>query len=277
MSNLGPPVLPAPTIHPVAPRCLLGLIALALIFVVSMQTGLAAQGPRPPCGAAPQPPYPGRGELEQTSIWTRAELGDSWTPPPCTGWTGSDFRLIVALAGRIDGGLTADEVLVRFGSISSLVGLRYWSATEHRWSALITSATAVQGPAGTRPRADFSSQELRGGNAVYFLQGDNRSSGSVLYRMTVLEAGPDRLVVAMENVTAIRLLLMTLFPPEAAQTVDFLERQRDGSWGYYSLMRTRADSSFLTGGFTSSYVNRAAAFYRHIAGIPQDAVPAAAR
>jgi hypothetical protein len=141
----------------------------------------------------------------------------------------------------------------------------------------VTSATAVQGPAETRPRADFTSQELRRGNAVYFLQSDNRSTGSVLYRMTVLEAGPDRVVVAMENVTAIRLLLITLFPPESVQTVDFLERQRDGSWGYYSLMRTRVASSFLTSGFTSSYVNRAAAFYRHIAGIPQDAVPAAAR
>ena len=56
-----------------------------------------------------------------------------------------------------------------------------------------------------------------------------------------------------------------------------LEWQPDGGWGYYSLMRTRADSSFLTGGYASSYVNRDAAFYRHIAGLPAEDVPAAAR
>ena len=95
--------------------------------------------------------------------------------------------------------------------------------------------------------------------------------------MTVLEATPDRVVVSMENVSAIRLLLITLFPPGSVQTVHFLERQPDGSWGYYSLMRTRASSSLLTGGFLSSYVNRAAAFYRYIAQIPGDAAPAAAR
>jgi len=83
--------------------------------------------------------------------------------------------------------------------------------------------------------------------------------------------------VSVENVTSIRLLLVTLFPPNGVQSVHILERQPDGGWGYYTLMRTRANSSFLTGSFSSSYVNRAVAFYRHIAGIPEDAEPAGAR
>ncbi len=170
-----------------------------------------------------------------------------------------------------------EQLLSRFGSISSLTGLRYWSATEHRWRELVTAATAVEGPAGKRARGDFSLAELRAGSPVYFSQTDNRSSGSVVYKMTVLEAAPDRVVITIENVTSIRLLLITLFPPGSVQTTDFMERQRDGSWGYYSLVRTRASSSILTGTFLSSYVNRAVAFFRHIAGIPEETQPAMAR
>lgn len=269
MSNLGP--------FPSRAGCFAGFVALALILAALSGPGLAAQGPSPPCGAMPQPPYPGAGEPEHSGIWTTSDLGGNWTPPSCTGWTGTDFRLIVAVSAHLGDPMSMDMALSRFGAISGLVGLRYWSATEHRWSELVTSATAVEGPADKRPRADFSPRELLGGVPVYFVQTDNRSSGDVVYRMRVLQAGPDRVVVAMENVTSIRLLLITLFPPGSVQTVDFLERQSDGSWGYYSLVRTRASSSFLTGGFVSSYVNRAVAFYRHIAGIREEAEPATPR
>lgn len=242
------------------------MIALPLILVALLQNGVAAQEPRPPCGATPDPAYPAAGETERSRTWTQSDLGANWRPPACTGWTGTDFRLIVALAGRIPRETSADQLLARFGSVSGLAGLRYWSATERRWRELVTSATALQGPADQRARADFSPQELRSGKPVYFLQTDNRSTSGVVYRMSVLDAEADRMVVAIENVTGIRLLLLTLFPPGSVQTVDFLERQPDGGWGYYSLTRTRASSSFMTGGFLSSYVNRAAAFFHHIAG-----------
>jgi len=254
-------------------RGALALIAAVLFNMVAD----AASGPTPPCDGPPQPSYPAPGEAERTSIWTASDLGGSWSPPRCTGWTGSDFRLIVALAGRFRDPVTSDQLLARFGSISSLVGLRYWSATERTWRELITSATAVEGPAGKQPRADISISEMLSGKDLYFRQTDNRSAGIVVYRMRVLEAAPDRVAVSVENVTGIRLLLVTLFPPNGVQTVHILERQPDGSWGYYTLMRTRANSSFLTGTFASSYVNRAIAFYRHIAGIPGNAEPAAAR
>ena len=266
MSNLRPPT-PRSAALPGAARRLFQLAALVLcLFLTAAETGFAAEAPLPPCDAAPQPPYPGPGGPERSATWTTSDLGDNWTPPSCTGWTGSDFRLIVAMSARLDDPISMETALSRFGAISGLTGLRYWSATEHRWAELVTFATAVQGPTDKRARADFSPQELLGGKPVYYLQTDNRSSGDVIYRLTVLAARPDRLVVSIENVTSIRLMLVTLFPPGAVQTVDFLQRQADGSWGYYSLLRTRASSSFLTGGFVSSYVNRAIAFYRHIAG-----------
>lgn len=251
--------------------------ALALLSLAFLKTAAAAEVPSPPCGGPPQPSYAAPGEPEHSGTWTRSDLGDSWAPPSCTGWTGTDFRIIAALAAGFRDPASADQLLARFGAISSQIGLRYWSATEHRWRELITAGSAVEGPAGKQPRADFSAAELRSGQDLYYSQSDNRSAGQVVYRMRALEVRPDRIVIAVENVTSIRLLLFTLFPPGSIQSLHFLERQPDGGWGYYSLMRTRADSSILTGGFASSYVNRAVAFYRHIAGILPDAVPAAAR
>ena len=250
---------------------------LALIFPLLLQTAAAAEAPSPPCGGPPQPPYAAPGEPEHSGTWTRSDLGDGWVPPACTSWTGTDFRTVAALAARFRDPASVDQLLARFGAISRQIGLRYWSATEHRWRELITAASAVDGPAGKQPRADFSAAELRSGRDLYYSQSDNRSAGQVVYRMRAVEVRPDRIVIAVENVTSIRLLLLTLFPPGSIQSLHFLERQPNGGWGYYSLMRTRADSSFLTGGYASSYVNRAAAFYRHIAGLPAEDVPAAAR
>jgi hypothetical protein len=250
---------------------------LAAVPAALLQVAAAAQGPSPPCGNPAEPAYSAPGEPEHSGTWTQTDLGDRWVPPACTGWTGTDFKIIAALAARFRGPAGVDQLLARFGSISSQVGLRYWSATEQRWRELITAATAVDGPDRRAPRADFSPAELRSGKDLYFSQRDNRSSGEIIYRMRAIEVSPSRIVITDENVTGIRLLLATLFPPGAVQTVHILERQSDGGWGYYSLTRTRGNSSFLTGGFASSYVNRAIAFYRHIAGLPGDGAPAAAR
>src|SRR5437764_1167248 len=224
MFNLGPrAILTGKRHRATAARCLAkyprrAAIALIAAALVTMAAG-AASGPTPPCDDPPQPSYPVPGEAERSGIWTASDLGANWSPPHCTGWTGSDFRLIVALAGRFRDPITADQLLSRFGSISSLVGLRYWSATERAWRELITSATAVEGPSGKQPRADFSISEMRSGKDLYFGQTDNRSAGTVVYRMRVLEAAPHRVAVSVENVTGIRLLLVTLFPPHGVQSV----------------------------------------------------------
>lgn len=250
--------------------------AFALAVSV-LHAAATTEGPVPPCGGAPRPAFPAPGAPEQSGTWTRSDLGGSWAPPACTGWAGTDFRIIVALAARFGDPVGADQLLQRFGSISSEVGLQYWSATQRQWRELVTAATAVDGPDSKRPRADFSPAELRSGSDLYFSQRDNRSAGAVIYRMRAVETTTDRIVITMENVDRIRLLLVTLFPPGSVQSIHILERQPDGGWAYYSLLRTRASSSLLTGGFASSYVNRAVAFYRHIAGMPGEGMPPSAR
>jgi hypothetical protein len=94
--------------------------------------------------------------------------------------------------------------------------------------------------------------------------------------MTVLERSSARTVVATENLSAVRFLFLTLFAPGAIQSVTCVERISPGVWGAYILVRTGAGASALASGHDASYVNRAVAIYRHLAGIPTDEEPPAA-
>jgi hypothetical protein len=73
------------------------------------------------------------------------------------------------------------------------------------------------------------------------------------------------------------MMLVTVFEPGDLQTAYFLERRAPGVWGFYSLTRTRMASSLMPVGDEGSYINRAVAFYRHIAAIPTDQEPPASR
>jgi hypothetical protein len=185
---------------------------------------------------------------------------------------------MVALAGRIQLAGGADQVLDRFGAVSMLRGVRYWSTSDGAWRPLVSSVSALDGPDPGRRRANFTAAELRNGRDAFFVQHDNRSSGDVIYRMRVLESGADRIVIGTENVSPVRLMVVTLFQPGALQGVHILQRLSPNSWGYYGLSRTTQEgSSSLAGGHEASYVNRAAALYRLIAGVPTDRDPPMAR
>lgn len=252
------------------------LYSLPLLVLLSLGAVASPPGPQPPCGGPAQPPYPDLGAAPHTQVWSAGDLPQGWVPLACLGWSASGFRTLVALAGRFQTGAGADDLLARFGAVSTMVGLRYWSATDRQWRELVTSAVALQGPDSRIARSDFTIAEMRSGRDLYFAQRDNRSSGEVVYRVQVRQASGDRIIVAMENVTGVRLLLVTLFPAGSLQTVYILERQSGDVWDYYSLGRTATSSSVFTAGFGASYANRAIAVYRHIAKLPEDAIPPAA-
>ena len=94
--------------------------------------------------------------------------------------------------------------------------------------------------------------------------------------MRVREIDPDGLVVEMVNVSAMRYLVIPLAGPGDLQSLYFLERRSPNEWAYYSLARTSAGASSLTQGHEASYVNRAAALFRHFADLPTDQEPPAA-
>ena len=69
----------------------------------------------------------------------------------------------MAIAGSFHYSGNLDGLLSRFGAISTLAGLQYWSHTENGWRTLITQATALDGSDPTRPRGDFTVTEMMGG------------------------------------------------------------------------------------------------------------------
>ena len=236
----------------------------------------ADRGPQPPCGSETFPPYPGLEESPAVRVWDRAELGQNWTPPACTGWTDPGFTTLVATMARFRYPNGVEGLLGRVGAISAHAGIRYWSTTRKRWQTLITDAHALTEAAEDRIREDFSPGEMTEGKSLYFLQEDNLS-GRAVYRMRIRTVSSDRLVFDTENIGTVRYLLIPIFRPGGLQSITFLDRESQDVWRYYSLMRTGKNSNLLAAGYESSSVNRAVAFYRYLAGIPTDREPPAAR
>ena len=225
--------------------------------------------PRPPCvGSPPAPDYAPAGDTPNIRVWNRRAQTAAWVPRACIGWTEKGAGVLVALAGSFSDG-SGDDLLKRFASISRLQGLRYWSVTESGWRTLITHATALDGPDLDHPRQDFSLAEMKRGAELYFAQSDNRTSGDIVYRMQVRQAGPSRLVIAIDNVTEVRRFLVPLFEPGDLQSVHYLERTAQGRWSYYGLAWAGETLSSQLLIPEASYVNRALALYSHFTGSPE--------
>jgi hypothetical protein len=249
------------------------LLIIALLLLWPAPAHPAQPRVAPPCGGAVGPSYAQPGADPTLLIVRHHPASKQWRPPSCTGWTGRGFRLLLGLAGAFHFSGTAEDLLARFGEVSSLTSIKFWSSAGRVWKRLITDASALDGPHLKGRRPDFTLAELRSGEPLYFLQDDTRTSGSVIYRMRVLESGPDRLVVAVENVTPIRAFLVTLFHPGDLQSVYFMDRLEPGTWGLYTLLRAGRGASAFSSGHENSYASRAIAFYRHLAGIPTDRRP----
>jgi uncharacterized protein DUF6675 len=254
-------------------RLLAGLCGLLGLSAVSVTEAMALGQLHPPCVPQPQPFYSELSARPALQVVRDEPMNAAWVPPVCTGWTKSGYRMLVALAATFRFHGSGDDLLARFGDVSAFKDIKYWTASDRRWRILIADAVAVDGHDSRHRRPDFTAAELRTGKDLYFLQDDSRSSGSVLYQMQVLEIGPKRLVVAIENASPVRAFLMTLFHPGDLQFLYFLDARGPGIWGLYSLTRTGRGASSLSSGHENSYVSRAVAFYRHFAGIPTDQNP----
>jgi len=251
-------------------------LAITLSGSMAMPAGAADDGPRLPCGMAPVPAYAEPGAPPNVRAWT-GKAASGWQPPACSGWTAGDADMLVALAGsfRYDGEI--DGLLARIGAISAKKGVRYWSTTEKSWQALVTDAFALSGQDAALRRGDFKPAELTRGQVFHYAQSDNRSAGKTVYRERVLAADSEQLQVNSENLTPVKKMMVTLFDAGGLQTFYVIERRGPGVWNFYSLTRTRMASSLLPTGGEGSYINRSAAFFRYVAGIPTDQEPPAAR
>ncbi len=253
---------------------ILGLLAFILPMGWAVLAAVAAgEKPRPPCGVETYPAYPALGSAPVITLWTEAELKD-WIPPVCTPWQAGSATLVVGLAGHFRDASDANAMLARIGAISSLREVRYWSITDKQWNALFTRASALDGSDSKKLRGDFSASEMGAAHDVYFLTADNRSREDAVSRLHVREASREHLVVETSNVTPLRWMFLSFAAPGDIQTWYFLDREATGSWRFYSLTRVLYSSSFFARFVQGeSYVNRAVAMYRHLAGIPTDRDP----
>jgi hypothetical protein len=249
-------------------------VLVTIVLLLSWPLSAYAQpAPIPPCRSVPQPAYADPGVAPNVLLIRGDALPAASLPSDCLGWAFPSDGLIVALAGsiRFKGG--SGELLGRFGEVSRLVGIRYWSVTDGRWLPLITDAAAIQGDDRLQRRSDFASHEMQMGAELYFVQRDNRSTNEIRYRMRVLERAPTRLVVSVENVDRVMFYFLPLFSGGSLRATYFLDKLSPYLWGYYSLSALGRGVVPLVGATAASSLNRAAAIYRHIAGTPTDGEP----
>jgi hypothetical protein len=225
----------------------------------------------PPCaGTRPRPAYSQPGAEPGALIWS---AGEKWTPPDCVGWRQEASEIGIALAGSFPFTGTADDFVARFGAVSTLRGVSYWSVSDTAWRVLIERAVAQAGQDAKLTRTDFTVAEMRSGAFLYFSQRDNRTSQDVLYRMRLHALTEDHLSVEIENASAVRLYLLPIYRPGALQSWFFIDRLGPGLWGIYALARTVDTPGWLPGDARRSAANRALALYRHFIGDQTDREP----
>jgi hypothetical protein len=251
-----------------ARRTNLGLSA-ALFLAAAMLPAAARSEPeappRPPCAAgAPLPAYAEVEAAPAVAIWHDLEFIDG---PDCLGRLQGRMKLVAALAARFRHDGSLDDLAARLGDVSKTIGLIYWSTGEQKWRNLISDAAALtQADPGAR-RHDFTAEELRSGETLWFMQNDTRSTGENLYSLRSLASEDDRLVVEVVNESAIVFTFVTLFSARDLYSLHFLQRLDGDIWGYYGLAAMREGS---VSDYEKSMVNRAAAYYRFLIGRPGD-------
>ena len=265
---------PRPTLR----RATAPIILMTVALGASVATRADWDGPvSPPCeGDLTQPPYAPVGAPPNVTIWEGMRRSASPALSSCLAWPAAQSQKLVAVAGTFQAADGSDTLISRFGDISSLKLVRYWSTTEQAWRPLLLAATAVTSKTGGQPRGNFTSAELENGQDVYLSQKDGRVARDVIYRMRLRVHKPDRLVIETENVTPVRWFTLTMFKPGDLRTTYFLEHRSPGTWSYYALT-TIASGNWLTAGHDKSYINRVVAMYRYFAGIPTDLEPPPAR
>lgn len=213
--------------------------------------------------------YPSPGSPPAVQSWTQADMKAGLIAADCAKWLPDDFSTAVALAGSFRYEGNAAGLLKRFGNISSLRGMRYWSITDKKWQVMITDASAIRGPEG-EPRRDFTLAELKSGKPLYFVQKDNRSPKPITFLMQIDGETRKKQVVRISNVSSLKILMIPVLKQGDIQSVYILEQLSPRVWGYFSVLGIRSSFSIFSGSQKDSWINRTVAIYSHFTGIQAD-------
>jgi len=256
-----------------------GYFVLAILAAcLSLIATAAAASPMTPCDDTTSvPAFPAPGATPAIAIFNTRDLAD-WQPGACIGWSQAEARkskLVVAVAGSFTFDGPLDDLVARISAVSTIRDLKYWSTLFGTWRPMANEVSALSGPDPDKRRADFKPSEMRTGAQLYYWS--TGRSGEGVTRLTVRERTADTVVVTADNVTPVKFLMLTLFPPGALQTAMVIKRLGPKHWGVYMLTRTSDQSSIFANSHAASYVNRAVALYRLMAGIRPDQDPPAMR
>ncbi len=247
--------------------------AIVLIALLAVAPAAFAQTtpealPVPPCAGEPSPAYPAPGPMPEVRVWRDAEL-NGMRFPACVGFGSLEPNSLIATAGRFESAGGVAAVAERLARISALTAIRYYSVRDSRWKQLFVDAYAL----GAAPspgtdearRTDFNADDIETGRILRFSQEENAILSPVTYRLTVIERTQDRLIYTIVNESAAKALFFRAGEPGDFRQYYEIEREAENLWRYYSLAAAR----IRTGPFSlpsQSFINRAIAYYRHIAG-----------
>lgn len=217
--------------------------------------------------------FPAPGQAPEARVF-RSEADGLPAKAVCIAHGPPGSTLWVSVAGTMSNAATAEAVLARFGALSQMRQIKYWSISDQMWRPLFASAAALTGPGG-KERDDLSLEELKRASPLYFEQADSRTSRKVVYELRVLRADRDGFVVSTVNVSPLQWWGITAYKPGDLDTRYFFERAAAGAWQFYSLARMPPGGR-LFNAQDGSYINRAVAMYRFLLGVPTDAEPPAA-
>lgn len=244
----------------------------ALIGVLTA-SAVAAEGPQPPCGGLPHPAYARLGEPAALREWRSDALPAGWTPAACLQWSDRDFAAVIAVAGRFDTVSNAPELLARLVSTSQLKTIRYWSYSRKTWRDLLAEAVALDGPDKALKRQDFRIRDIAAGRDYFTWQEENSPASGVILRTRFHEISEGRIVFEQVNLTASRILMVTVLEPYEYRATHFIEREAGAVWRYYSLTRIGRQGGSVTTDQIASMINRSVALYRYLGGLPMEREP----
>lgn len=214
-----------------------------------------------------------RNALMSVGVWTS---GGSDAVPACLEPGLGQVAVLVAASGVFTEPGGAPAILARLAEVSHYPRMRYWSVTRQRWRELVTDAALLMGPQEERRPGDIAIGDMRAGSAFQFWQEENTPASSVIYEMTVEEAAPDRIAVAIANRDRVRRFGFTLFDRREYRLHHAFHRLAGDQWQYDGEIRIQGTGNPLLAERGASYANRAEGAFRYLAGLPDEAGAAVA-
>jgi hypothetical protein len=254
------------------------LAPLVLVVLAAIQTSAWAQSPlqgfslHPPCEGPPQPAYAAAGAAPVIATWTEADANKAaWQHASCLHWPADQTRLATALSAVLHAP-SLDDLLARYGAVSRYNTIRFWSTQHQAWEPFVVQAGFTDGLDAHYTHPDLTPADFTTGREFFYYEIDPRT-GRTVHHLTVLQRTADRVAISIENVTAVKYSMFTIFEPHALRSATFIDRRGPNDWGYYQTIGVGQGSDFIAVHSASPYINRLTALYRYMAGLPTDGAP----